>query len=209
MQLKKVLLALVIGIILFITDMLFGWISVSLGGVWTLFIIIFIVGILAGDISGGFLAGLLTELLGVGLLAMAPEVFFPEVTITATDIFSRMWLVMSLSISYSMRFPDAPIPWIEGIVIIALLVVLAPIVYAMALFFGPLGGLIGRFIHPRIFKPKEAPPPVPSQEPQPSAPPPPREEPMEDTSALEEEPVLEEEFEEEPETSDLEPPESE
>jgi len=209
MQMKKVLLAIIIGIILFITDMLFGWISVSLGGVWTLFIIIFIVGILAGDISGGFLAGFLTELLGVGLLAMAPEIFFPEVTITATDIFSRMWLVMSLSISYSMRFPDAPIPWIEGIVIIALLVVLAPLVYAMALFFGFLGGLIGRIIHPRVFKPKEAPAPVPSQEPQPSAPPPPQEVPMEDTPVPEEEPILEEDTEEEPSDSDWEDSEPE
>ena len=172
MQLKKVLFAIIVGLILFITDMLYGWLSVSLGGVWTLFVIIFIVGILAGDISGGFIAGLLTELIGVGLLAMIPEIFFTEVTITATDIFSRMWLVMSLSISYSMRFPDAPIPWIEGIVIIALLVVLAPLVYAMALFFGLLGGLFGRFIHPRIFKPKETPASVPSQEPQPSVPPP-------------------------------------
>jgi hypothetical protein len=205
MQLKKVLLAIIIGIVLFITDMLFGWMSVSLGGVWTLFIILFIVGILAGDISGGFIAALLTELLGVGLLAIAPEIFFPEVTITATDIFSRMWLVMSLSISYSMRFPDAPIPWIEGIVIIALLVVLAPLVYAMALFFGLIGGLIGRFIHPRVFKPKEAPAPVTYQEPQPSAAPPPQEEPMEDTSVPEEEPVFEEEPEEETLSSDLEP----
>ena len=207
MQWKKVLLSIIIGIILFITDMIFGWISVSLGGVWTLFIIIFIVGIIAGDISGGFLAAFLTELLGVGLLAMAPEIFFPEVTITATDIFSRMWLVMSLSISYSMRFPDAPIPWIEGIVIIALLVILAPLVYAMALFFGLIGGLIGRFIHPRVFKPKEA--PVPSQVPQPSAPPPPQEEPIEDTSVPEEEPALEGEPEEEPSATDLEPSESE
>lgn len=194
MQWKKVLLALIVGIILLITDILYGWISVFLGGVWTLFIIIFIVGILAGDISGGFLAGFLTELLGVGLLAMAPEIFFSEVTITATDIFSRMWLVMSLSISYSMRFPDEPIPWIEGIVIIALLVVLAPFVYAMALFFGLLGGLIGRFIHPRVFKAKEVPVQVPSQEPRPSAPPPPQEEPMEDTSVPVEEPDMEEEL---------------
>ncbi len=203
MQFKKVLLAVIIGIILFITDMLYGWISVSLGGVWTLFIIILIIGILAGDISGGFIAGLLTELIGVGLLAISPEIFFPEVTITATDIFSRMWLVMSLSISYSMRFPDAPIPWIEGIVIIALLVVLAPFVYAMALFFGLLGGLIGRFIHPRIFKPKAAPVGAPSQALAPSAPQIPKEQ-EEDTYVPEAQPAPEEESEEDFDSPDFE-----
>ncbi len=203
MQLKKMLLAIIIGIVLFITDMLYGWISVSLGGVWTLFIIILIVGILAGDISGGFVAGLLTELLGVGLLAISPEFFFPEVTITATDLFARMWLVMSLSISYHLRFPDEPIPLLEGIVIIALLILLAPIVYAMALLFGFLGGLIGRFIHPKVFKPKAAPVRVPSQEPAPSAPPPPKE-PVEDTYVSEAQPAPEEEPEEDFDSPDFE-----
>ncbi len=202
MQWKKVLLAIIIGIILLITDILYGWMSVSLSGVWTLFIIIFIVGILAGDISGGFIAGILTELLGVGLLAMIPEIFFPEVTITATDILSRMWLVMALSISYRMRFPDAPVPWIEGVVIIMLLVALAPLVYGLALFFGLLGGLIGRFIHPRIIKPKAAPVSVPSQEPPPTPPAP-------EPAVLEDSPP-EEVIEEEPEEPEgLEPESSE
>ena len=201
MQWKKVLFALLIGIILFITDMRFGWMSFWFGGIWTLFIIVFIVGILAGDISGGFLAAFLTEFLGVLLLATIPEFFFTEVTIEATDILSRMWLVMALSLSYSMRFPDAPVPWIEGLVIIALLILLAPLVYFMALFFGLLGGVFGRIIHPRIFKPSPAPVIVPSQEPQPSAPPQPYEEPFEDTSSFEEEP------DEELSAPDLEPSE--
>ncbi len=170
MQWKKMLLALIIGLILFITDMRFGWISVSIGGVWTLFLIIFIVGVIAGDISGGFLAGLLTALLGVGLLALIPEILVPELTISATDLFARMWIVMAASISYSARFPDAPVPWIEALVISILLVLLAPLVYGLAMFFGPVGGLFGRFIHPKIFKPKEAPVHVPSQEPVPTPP---------------------------------------
>lgn len=200
MQWKKMLFAIIIGIILFITDMMFGWVSVYLGGIWTLFLIVFIVGILAGDVSGGFVAGILTELLGVLLLAIFPAIFFPDITISATDILSMMWLVMSLSLSYSLRFPDEPVPWIETIVIIVLLILLAPIVYGIAIIFGPLGGLIGRSIYPRIFKPKEAPMRVPSQKPQPSAPPPPVEESMEDTTFPEAEPIPEDEIEEDEES---------
>ena len=192
MQPKKVLFAIIIGLILFLTDMLFGWMSFVLGGVWTLFIIVLIVGILAGDISGGFVAAFLTELIGVVILAISPEIFFPFITITATNFLARMWLVMSLSLSYHLRFPDEPIPWIEGIVIIAILVLLSPLVYAMSLLFALIGGLIGRLIHPRVFKPKEAPVRVPAQQPQPSVQPPPQPEP-----------------EEEPSTSDFEPSESE
>ena len=192
MQPKKVLFAIIIGLILFLTDMLFGWMSFVLGGVWTLFVIVLIVGILAGDISGGFVAAFLTELIGVVILAIIPEIFFPFVTIAETNFLARMWLVMSLSLSYHLRFPDEPIPWIEGIVIIAILVLLSPLVYGMSLFFALIGGLIGRLIHPRVFKPKEAPVRVPAQQPQPSVQPPPQPEP-----------------EEEPSTSDFEPSESE
>jgi len=197
MQWKKILFATIVGIILFITDMKFGWMSFALGGVWTLFIIVFIVGILAGDILGGFVAGILTEVLGVGIFALIPEIILsPGITIEATDILSRMWLVMALSLSYSTRFPDAPVPWIETLVIIILLILLAPLVYAMALIFGPLGGLIGRFIYPRIFKPEGVPVRATAQQPQPSAPPSPQEEPMEDSSFPEEEAIPEEELEE-------------
>jgi hypothetical protein len=194
MQWKKILFAIIIGTILFITDMKFGWISFALGGVWTLFIIVFIVGILAGDISGGFVAGILTELLGVGIFALIPELILdPGITISATDILSRMWLVMALSLSYSMRFPDAPVPWIETLVIIILLVLLAPLVYVMALIFGPFGGIIGRFIYPRIFKPEGAPVRVTAQQPHQSAPPSPQEEPMKDSSFPKDESIPEEE----------------
>jgi hypothetical protein len=191
MQWKKMLLAIIIGIVLLITDIRFGWMSVHVSGIWTLFIIIFVVGLLAGDISGGFVGALLTELLGVGIMAIIPGILFPEVSITATDILSRMWLVMALSLSYSMRFPDAPVPWIEGLVIIILLVALAPLVYLMALFFGLIGGLLGRFIHPLVFKSKESPAPVASQQTQ-QAPPapepyPPPEEDIPEVEEVEEE----------------------
>jgi hypothetical protein len=196
MQWKKALIAIIVGIILFMSDILFGWMSVNISGILTIFIVMFIVGIIAGDISGGFVAAFLTELLSVLLLVLFPQILVPGATITAEDLFSMMWLVMGLSLSYHLRFPDEPIPWIEAILIIALLIVLAPFVYAMALIFGPLGGLIGRFIYPRIFKPEGAPVRAAAQEPQPSAPPAPQAEPMEDSSFPEAEPAPQEEPEE-------------
>ena len=176
----------------------FGWMSSLLGGVWTIFIIVFIVGILAGDISGGFVAGILTLLLGVGILAVIPGLLNLEITIEATDILSRMWLIMALSLSYRTRFPSAPVPWIETLAIIILLVLLAPFVFALALIFGPFGGLIGRFIYPRIFKPEGAPVRATAPTPQ-SAPPAP--EPPATQESLQDE-VVEEELEE---PSDMDP----
>ncbi len=207
MQWKKILFATIVGIILFIVDIKTGFIAFSLGGIPSIFLIVFIVGILAGDVSGGFVAGILTELLGTLLPAVIPQILIPEYTFTETEILFRMWIIMAISVSYSTTFGTEPVPWLVGIVLVALLVLLAPFVFAFALIFGPLGGIIGRFIYPRIFKAEPAPARVPSQEPQPSAPLPPQEEPMEDTLVPEEEPVFEEEPEEEPSPSDLEPSE--
>lgn len=196
MQWKKVLFAIIVGIILFVTEFNFGWMSFGLGGIWAIFIIVFIVGILAGDISGGFVAGFLTLFLSVGLLAVIPALVNPEFGIAATDILSRMWLVMALSLSFSTRFPDAPVPWVETLVIVILLIVLAPVVYVMALLFGPIGGGIGRIIHPRIFKsgaPVRAATPVHQS----SAAPSPQEESIEDTTFPEPESAPEEESEDE------------
>ncbi len=202
MQWKKMLFATIVGIILFITDMNFGWMSYWLGGVWMVFILLFIVGILAGDISGGFLAGLLTVLLGVGIIALIPEIFLPGFTISEPNILFRMWIVMAFSLSYRVRFPDAPIHWIEGIVLIAILILVAPLVYLIALVFGLFGGLFGRFIYPRIFKPEGAPVRAAAQEPVPA---PPAPEPPAPQEAPQEEVVVEE-----PEDSpDLEPEPSE
>jgi hypothetical protein len=192
MQWKKALIAIIVGTILFMSDILYGWMSVNISGIWTIFIVTFIVGIIAGDISGGFVAAFLTELLSVLLLVLFPQILVPGATISAADLFSMMWLVMGLSLSYSLRFPDEPVPWIEGLLIIALLIVLAPLVYVMALFFGLIGGLFGRLIHPRIFKPKDVPVHVPSQEPQPAPPapeppPPPPEEEVPEVEDVEEE----------------------
>ena len=99
---------------------------------------------------------------------------------------------MALSLSFSTRFPDAPVPWVETLVIVVILILLAPIVYGMALIFGPIGGLIGRFIYPRIFKPEGAPVRATAQEPQPA---PPAPEPPAPDDTLQEE-VVEEEVEE-------------
>lgn len=199
MHWKKILFATIVGIILFIADIKTGFIAFSLGGIPSIFVIVFVVGILAGDGGSGFVSGFLTELLGVGLLATIPQILIPEFTFAAQDVFTRMLVIMALSVSYSTSYGTEPVPWFVGIVIVAILVLVAPFVFAFALLFGPIGGLIGKPIHSRIFKTKPGPVSVPSQEPQPSAPPPTQEKPMEDTSASEEELS----------TSDSEPSESE
>ncbi|MGY5863664.1 MAG: hypothetical protein RTV41_03620 [Candidatus Thorarchaeota archaeon] len=198
----KVLFATIVGMILFIADIKTGFIAFSLGGIPSIFLILLIVGILAGDISGGFVSGILTELLGVGLLAVIPQILIPEATFTTTNILARMWIIMGISVASSTTYGMDPVPWIVGIILLAILILLAPLVFAFALIFGALGGVFGRVIHPRIFKPEGTPVRAAAQEPVPA---PPAPEPPAPQEAPQEEVVVEE-----PEDSpDLEPEPSE
>ncbi len=195
MQWKKVLFATIVGIILLIVDIKTGFIAFSLGGLPSIFLIVFIVGILAGDISGGFVAGILTELLGVGLLAVIPQILIPEATsVVATDILSRMWVIMGISVAASTTYGTESVPWLVGLILSLFLVLLAPFIFGFALLFGPIGGLIGRFIYPRIFKPEGAPVRASAQVPQPT---PPMPEPPAPEEVQQEE-VIEEESEDQP-----------
>ena len=202
MQWKKILFSTIIGIILFIADLKTGFIAFSLGGIPSIFLILFVVGILAGDASSGFAAAILTVLLGVGLPAVIPQILIPEYTFSTTHVLSRMWIIMGISVAYSTTFGSEPVPWLVGIVLIALLIIFAPFVFEFGLLFGLMGGLIGKPIHSRIFKTEAAPYRAPPQQPPPPVAPPPQDEPMEEPSAFEDEEPEEEEFEED--LSDLE-----
>ncbi len=180
MQNRKIAIATIIGIILFITDLKYGWIAYPLSGIPSIFLIVFIVGIIAGDGGSGFVSGILAEVLGVLIVALLPEILSPEFTISGADVFSRMWAIMILSVSYSVRFESEPI--IVIFLWLILLVWIAPLIFGMAILFGPLGGFIGSFIYSRVSRSEATPARVPSPQPQLATPPPLKEEPIKDTS---------------------------
>ena len=133
-----------------------GLISFSLFGIPSIFLIVFIAGIIGGDAASGFVSGLITELGGVFLLALIPEILLPAHEITTTDIFLRMLIIMAMSVGYATSYATEQIPLIIAPLIIALLVLFSPLIFGMALLFGLLGGLIGKPIYSRGSKPKAA-----------------------------------------------------
>jgi hypothetical protein len=150
----KVLFATIVGIVLFIVDFNTGFIGLTLGFP-SIFLIVFIAGIIAGDGVSGFVAGFLTEMLGVLLVALVPHVLVPGYVFAADDIFTRIIVVMMISVAYGTPWATDPVPWIAGLFLIIILFIIAPIFFGMALLMGPLGGLIGKAIYARVLKPEE------------------------------------------------------
>jgi len=85
MRQKEVLVASIVGIAMFITDLKFSWLSMYLGTIPGLFVIAFIVGVLATDIGGGLLSAFVALVGGVVLSVaffqyLYPELWSPEAT---------------------------------------------------------------------------------------------------------------------------------
>lgn len=194
MQYRKIVVATIIGWILFITDLNTGWMSFALAGIPSIFIIVFVVGIISGDAVSGLVSGLLASFGGVALVALIPDILLPAHPIATTDYFLRMLVVMAMSVAYATEYATEPVPWIIAPIIVAILVLISPFVFGMSVLFGLLGGLIGKPIYSRIFKSDQpmreqrsfqAPGPPASHEPPPEDSPEPQVAPEEEGEPLE------------------------
>ena len=143
MRQKEVLVASIVGIAMFITDMKFSWLSMYLGTIPGLFVIAFVVGVLATDISGGLLSAFISLVGGVTVSAvffqyLYPELWSPEATLSGGLMFIVLYSIRNM-------LPDREVSWVEAITMIVILIVVAPIMYAISIGIGAIGGVVGRF----------------------------------------------------------------
>ena len=163
MRQKEVLVASIVGIAMFITDMKFNWLSMYLGTIPGLFVIAFVVGVLATDISGGLLSAFISLVGGVAVSGvffqyLYPELWSPEATLSGGFMFIVLYSIRNL-------YPDREMSLVEALTMIVVLIVVAPIMYAISIGIGAIGGIVGRFgrkiVEERYFEkpmPSTAPP---------------------------------------------------
>jgi hypothetical protein len=143
-----VVIAAAFGITLFLLDLKFGTLSFIFGGFPSVITIAIITAIVAGDIGDGFLSCLFYEVLGVTIVVFAHPFLYPEWEIATSDLLTTFIVVMMLAVENS--FDSSPWPWILAPILIALLFIIAPLVFLAGLIASLIGGLIGRFLHARI-----------------------------------------------------------
>jgi hypothetical protein len=143
MRQKEVLVASIVGMAMFITDLKFSWLSMYLGTIPGLFVIAFVVGVLATDISGGLLSAFVALVGGV-ILSVAffeylyPELWNPETTLLGLLLFVPMYSLRNM-------FPDEDMSLAEALTMLVLLLVVTPVMYVISIGMGAIGGIVGRF----------------------------------------------------------------
>jgi len=162
MRQKEVLVASIVGIAMFITDLKFSWLSMYLGTIPGLFVIAFVVGVLATDIGGGLLSAFVALVGGV-IVSVAffqylyPELWSPEATLLVLLMFVPMYSLRNM-------FPDEEMSLVEAITMLVVLLIVTPIMYAISIGIGAIGGIVGRFGR-RIVEERFVEKPIPSTKP--------------------------------------------
>jgi hypothetical protein len=150
---REVLFAVLIGIILFITDFAFGWMTFIFGRFPIVWVIAIIVGILSGGIKKGvvnsFFALLFGWLISIPLTPIVLAEFFTEdATIIGILLVAAIWPMRG---TFYFEYQGN---WIEGLAVaVGMLIVMlvgTPVIYLMALGAAAIGGLIGRVILARL-----------------------------------------------------------
>ncbi|MFX1367659.1 MAG: hypothetical protein ACFFAY_03570 [Promethearchaeota archaeon] len=150
---KEVLFAVLIGIILFVTDFVFGWMTTIFGRFPIVWVIAIIVGILSGSIAKGVQNSFFTLLFGwlisIPLTPIVLAEFFTEdATIAGILLVAAIWPLRG---TFYFEYQGN---WIEGLAFALgmLLVILVgtPVIYLIALAVAAIGGLIGRVLLARL-----------------------------------------------------------
>jgi hypothetical protein len=165
------ILPVIVGVVMLITDMKYGWLSLFLGGFSSLLVIALVVGIIVGGVKDGILSVLVVEFLGVLLITLLMPYVFPEwYALMAGFIPIDMLLVCIAIIQNSATLGTLGLPWylvgefMPGEIGLGT-VIMAPFIFGIALVLGGLGGHIGRIIRQRFMEPN-----IPSKAMSPSQP---------------------------------------
>jgi hypothetical protein len=146
---KEVLFAVLIGIILFVTDFALGWMTFIFGRFPIVWVIAIIVGILSGGIMKGVKNTFATLLFGWLLACLLTpyvlaEYFTEDATILGILLVAALWPMRgTFFFEYSGN-------WIEGLAVaIGVLIIMlvgTPVLYLLSLMVAAIGGGIGRVI---------------------------------------------------------------
>lgn len=151
---RMMLIATLVGVILFITDLAFGWMSFLTGPFPVIFIMALVIGIVAGKIGDAVWATFLTWLFGILISCLLAPIIFAdlwsdEVFLPFLPLIVMLWSTRGMFIDY--QFEGT---WIEAMAVAAGLLiiwlVLTPMLYLMSFVVAAIGGFIGKWVHERL-----------------------------------------------------------
>ncbi len=150
---RELILAILVGVVIFITDLTFSWLSFLAGPIPVLFIMALIIGIVAGKIGDAILATLLTWVIGILLGCLLAPIIFAEfwsdeIFLPLLPLIVMMWSTRGMFIDYQFQGT-----WVEAMAVAAgmliIWLIITPVLYLMSFIASAIGGFIGKMIHER------------------------------------------------------------
>ena len=143
------LLSIIIGLAIFLTDLICGWLTFLSGPIPVIFIIALIIGLVAGTHGGAVGATMITWIGGIliGVL-IAPIVFVdilnPDQTLLGLFIFVFLYSVRGFyTLTYEGNIVEV---LVVGLVYLIVMLIVTPVLYLFSFAFAPIGVVIGKFI---------------------------------------------------------------
>ena len=147
------LLAIIVGLVIFLTDLIFGWLTFLSGPIPVIFIIAIIIGFVAGTHAGAVGATMITWIGGIliGVL-IAPIVFVdtlnPDQTLLGLFLFVFIYSVRGF---YTFTYEGNIIEvLVVGLIYFIVMLIVTPVLYLISFAFVPIGVVIGKFIRRRV-----------------------------------------------------------
>jgi hypothetical protein len=151
----ELLLAVIIGTILFETDLVFGWLTMISGPVPVIFIMAIIIGIIAGKIGDALLSTLLSWIFGILIGVLLAPIVFADYFTSEPSYFTIFLFVFIYSIRgmYTFTFEGNLVEVIVvGLLYLIVMIIVTPIIYLFSFVFSVAGGVIGRVLRDSLMK---------------------------------------------------------
>lgn len=150
---QEYILSIIVGVSLFLTDLVFGWLTFISGPIPVIFIMAIIIGIIAGTNVEAVTSTMLSWIGGIGIgILIAPIVFAdimnPDQTLLGLVIFIPIY---SLRGTFAWTFEGNIVEiMVVGLVFLLVMLIITPIIYLFSLMFSVIGAVIGRYIRKRM-----------------------------------------------------------
>ncbi|MHA2227924.1 MAG: hypothetical protein ACXADL_01690 [Candidatus Thorarchaeota archaeon] len=150
---RDVAIAIAVGVFLFLSDLMFSWMTFFTGRIPVIFIMAIIIGIIAGDVRDGAVSTLLAWVIGILTATLLTPIILAEFWEPDSSLLTMPFLIAlwSLRGTFALEYEGS---WVGGIVVAALALFVAiiatPLYYVFSLILGGVGGYIGRELRYRL-----------------------------------------------------------
>lgn len=148
---RETLIAIVIGVTIFITDLTFGWLTFLTSPFPVIFTIALVIGIIVGKVGDAVKVTFLTWLIGIALACLLGPIIFAdlwsdEVYLPFLPLIVMLWSTRGMFLGWEFQGT-----WVEAMAVAAGMLVawlvLTPMLYLFSFLVAAIGGWIGRRVH--------------------------------------------------------------